>query len=52
MLENKGSEVNNRKAEQEIQNLKNTNKQITENIEKIKEEKKIVEFRKKLHVSV
>lgn len=44
MLANKGSEVNNRKAEQEIQNLKNTNEQITENIGKIKEEKKTVEF--------
>jgi hypothetical protein len=44
MLANKGSEVNNRKAEQEIQNLKKTNEQITENIGKIKEDKKIVEF--------
>ena len=32
MLANKGSEVNNRKAEQEIQNLKKTNEQITKNI--------------------
>ena len=40
MLANKGSEVNNRKAEQEIQNLKKTNEQITENIGKIKEDKK------------
>ena len=38
------AEVNNRKAEQEIQNLKKTNEQITENIEKIKEDKKTVEF--------
>ena len=44
MLANKGSEVNNRKAEQEIQNLKKTNEQITENIGKIKEEKKTIEF--------
>ena len=44
MLANKGSEVNNRKAEQEIKNLKKTNEQITENIEKIKEDKKTVEF--------
>ena len=40
MLANKGSEVNNRKAEQEILNLKKNNEQITENIEKIKEDKK------------
>ena len=44
MLANKGSEVNNGKAEQEIQNLKAINEQITENIGKIKEEKKTVEF--------
>lgn len=44
MLANKGSEVNNRKAEQEILNMKKTNEQITENIGKIKEDKKTVEF--------
>ena len=44
MLTNKGSEVNTRKAEQELQNLKKTNEEIDANIEKLKEEKKVVEF--------
>ena len=44
MLANKGSEVNNSIAVQKLQNLKKTNEQITENIGKIKAEKKAVEF--------
>lgn len=44
MLTNKGSKINNHKAEQEILNLKKTNELINENIGKIKEDKKIVEF--------
>lgn len=44
MISNKKTEVDTKKAEQEIANLKNTNEQITANIEKIKEDKKITEF--------
>jgi len=44
MLANKGSEVNTSKAEQELQNLKSTNEEINENIGKIREEKKTIEF--------
>lgn len=44
MLTNKSTEVNTRKAEQEIENLKATNQQIGEQITKIQNENKIAEF--------
>ena len=44
MLTNKSTEVNTKKAEQEIENLKATNQQIGEQITKIQNENKIAEF--------
>ena len=44
MISNKKAEVDTRKAEQEVENLKKTNQQIEEQITKIQNENKLAEF--------